>query len=91
MARKRLRRENGFLEKLQIPPDLSRRDCILTLCGSGELYIENYRCILEYQEEKIRLLTKNGILLVQGRALAISSYTGEEMYITGRIQEIILS
>lgn len=79
------------MEKLQIPPDLSRRDCILTLCGSDELYVENYRCILEYREEEIRLLVRNGMLLIRGGCLMISSYTGEEMYITGKIQEIILS
>ncbi len=84
-------RKAGFLEKLQIPPDLSRRDCILTLCGSGELYIENYRCILDYREQEIKLLTRKGVLFVRGSGLVISSYTGEEMYITGKIREISLS
>lgn len=76
---------------LQIPPDLSRKDCILTLCGSGELYLENYQKILEYREDKIRVLTKNGILSVAGKGLVIASYTGEEMYVTGLIREILLN
>ena len=91
MSRQRRESRKGFLERLQIPPDLSRKDCILTLCGSGELYVENYRCILEYLETEIRLLTRNGTLLITGMWLTISSYTGEEMYITGKIQKISLS
>lgn len=90
MKKKNAASRNGVLEMLQIPPDLSRRDCILTLCGCGELYVENYRRILEYREEKIRILTKNGILAVGGKRLIIASYTGEEMYVTGVIREITL-
>ena len=77
-----------MLEAMQVPPDLSRRDCIMTLYGSCELCIENYRHILEYQDEKIRILTKHGRISICGKRLLISSYTSDEMYITGQIQEI---
>ena len=76
------------LEAMQIPPDLARKDCILTLCGNSELYIENYRRILEYQDEIVRILTRNGLLDVSGRDLEVASYSQDEMYITGRIEEI---
>ena len=80
----------GVMEILQIPPDLAKKDCILTLCGRGELYIENYRKILEYKEDRIRILTRNGRLSVEGADLAIASYTGEEMYVTGRIRSLAI-
>lgn len=90
MKKKRPNPGVRMLEAMQIPPDLSRRDCILNLCGGKELYIENYRHILEYQEEEIRVLTKNGKVSIRGKRLTIQSYTQDEMYITGQIQEIAI-
>ena len=37
-------------DSLQIPKDLSYRESVLTLTGSRELYIENYKCIRQYQD-----------------------------------------
>ena len=85
MSRQRRESRKGFLERLQIPPDLSRKDCILTLCGSGELYVENYRCILFYGEDRIRLQTKTCRVEIRGLELQIVYYTGEAMKITGKI------
>ena len=31
-------------DSLQIPKDLSYKEAVLTLTGSRELYIENYKC-----------------------------------------------
>ena len=90
MKKKRRKPGARVLEAMQIPPDLARRDCILTLCGGNEIYIENYRHILEYQEDEIRVLTKNGKVSVRGKRLAIISYTSDDMYITGQIQEIAI-
>ena len=90
MKKKRKNPGARVLEAMQIPPDLARRDCILTLCGGNEVYIENYRHILEYQEGEIRVLTKNGKVSVRGKRLAIINYTSDEMYITGQIQEIAI-
>ena len=37
-------------DSLQIPKDLSYQDPVLTLTGARELYIENYKCIRQYQD-----------------------------------------
>ncbi|MFR6332822.1 MAG: YabP/YqfC family sporulation protein [Eisenbergiella sp.] len=47
--------------------------------GSSELYIENYRRILEYREKSIRILTRSGRLEVCGQGLTVTSYTMDEM------------
>ena len=87
MERKR-RSGSRMLEAMQVPPDLARKDCIVILCGSSELYIENYRRILEYREKSIRILTRSGRLEICGQGLTVTSYTMDEMYITGRIEQI---
>ena len=37
-------------DSLQIPKDLSYGESVLTLTGSRELYIENYKCIRKYED-----------------------------------------
>ena len=51
--------------------------------------MENYKGILEYSNEKIRLQTKTCKLLLCGKNLKIDYYTNEEMKITGFINQIM--
>ena len=70
----------------QIPKDLS--DGAVLVTGQEELCIENYRGIIEYTDSRLMLQTKNCRLEVLGKNLFISYYTGEEMKVTGHIEQI---
>ena len=61
---------------------------IVTVTGRREAVIANYRGILEYEDSKIRIQTKNCRILISGAHLAIDYYTSEEMKITGFINTI---
>lgn len=76
-------------DSLQIPRDLSYRESVLTLTGSRELYIENYKCIRQYQDTCIILLSKQNKIQIEGRKLVIVYYTDVEMKITGVICRIL--
>lgn len=80
--------ENSLFEKLQLPKDITRGAFILTAIGNEELYIENYKGILEYTSTCIRIQGKNTYILVEGRNLKIDHYTEEDMLIKGRIISI---
>lgn len=60
----------------------------MTATGQEELCIENYRGIIEYTDSRLMLQTKNCRLEVLGKNLFISYYTGEEMKVTGHIEQI---
>ena len=51
--------------------------------------MENYRGIIEYTREKIRLQAKGCQVTVRGERLAVEYYTHEEMKITGVIEGIL--
>ena len=51
--------------------------------------IENYRRILAIDEHQIRLLTRNGILVLEGSQLVIASYSPEEMKIRGHVKRAL--
>ena len=44
---------------------------VVTVTGRTDLVIENYKGILEYRQDKIRLLLKHGQLEITGRELKI--------------------
>lgn len=78
-----------MVEALELPKDLFFGAVILTVTGREEAIIENYKGILEYSTEVIRLQTKTCKLLLSGKNLKIAYYTNEEMKITGFIDQII--
>lgn len=75
-------------EKLKLPKDLVMGAAVLTVTGKSEAYVENYRGIIEYTEEKIRLQTKTCQIILTGAKLHIDYYTEDEMKISGQIGEI---
>lgn len=87
------RKLGDFSEKLgdslQIPKDLAYKEAVLTLTGSRELYIENYKCILQYQDTCIILLSKRNKIQIEGKNLLILYYTDVEMKISGTINKIL--
>ena len=84
---KNTRKEN-LVESLQLPKDLLLGSVLLTITGQKEAYIENYRGIIEYTSQQIRLQTKTCQLIIIGCNLSIDYYSNEEMKITGMIYEI---
>lgn len=76
-------------DSLQIPKDLSYQEAVLTMTGSKELYIENYRCIRQYRDTCIILLSGKTKIQIEGTKLVIVYYTDVEMKIAGNICKIM--
>lgn len=88
MSRKSGSYKERFVTSMEIPEDLAFQEVLLSVTGNTRLCIENYRSILRYTPCCILVLTKNGKLLIQGKALEIQSYSNDEMIISGHITEI---
>ncbi|MEJ8733249.1 sporulation protein YqfC [uncultured Clostridium sp.] len=71
-----------------MPKDVVLGASVITVLGTSEVCIENYRGILEYTENLIRVQTKERRIKLSGKHLQIAYYTNDEMKITGRIQTI---
>ena len=68
-----------LVETLELPRDLFFGSVILTVTGQEEIIVENYKGILEYTRESIRLQTKTCRLFLSGKNLKIVYYTNDEM------------
>lgn len=75
---------------LELAPDLDSGETKISLTGSGEAVIENYKGILQYTDSEILLQSLRGKVLLRGRNLEIVWYTSLEMKITGSIFSILL-
>ncbi len=75
-------------ESLGLPKDTVLGAALVRSIGNRELYVENFRSIIEYTERKVRLQTKTCKLTIEGKCLFIEYYNCEEIKITGYIMAI---
>ena len=75
---------------LELAPDLNGGETKISLTGSGEAVIENYKGILQYTDSEILIQSLRGKVLLRGKNMEIVWYTSLEMKITGSIFSILL-
>ena len=75
-------------EALELPKELLLNLPLLSLIGREEITIENYKGILEYSEEAVRIGTAAGIIELSGSALCLKQLSAEVMVVTGRLDGI---
>lgn len=88
ITRKRVKNEEDFASHKTMFSNA--RDAVLglpviTVIGNREMYIENYRSIIYYDCECIKLKTRLGMICIQGADLQIAYYDDEEIMIKGKI------
>lgn len=80
--------KNRISEFSELPKDVVLGIPMLTMIGQMELIVENYRGIIEYTDNLVRIHTKDGQIRVIGNDLKVDYYTNDEMKITGCIVSV---
>ncbi len=80
--------KSSFARNFDVTRDTMLGMPIITAIGNCQIYIENFKSIMEYRCDLIKLLTKRGMVLVYGDCLEILYYDDEEISIKGRIKKI---
>lgn len=75
-------------EALELPKEITLDLPLITVLGKEEISIENYKGMLEYSDEKVRINTSSGIIKLEGRGFYIRSITSECVIITGNIMKL---
>ena len=83
--------KSKIAEKLNIPQDISDGLPIVTVTGKNEIYVENYKGIIEYGKCCIKIQTKVCRITFSGKNLEIVYYTNVDMKITGEIESVCYS
>lgn len=75
-------------EFLELPKEIVMDISKITLYGNNNMLIENYKGIIEYENDRLRINTKEGIIRVTGNKLFIKEITSEDLLIYGEITSI---
>ena len=82
--------KNRFNEISDISEELTMGLAKIVILGNKECMIENYKGIIQYENEKIKLKTTSGNVLVEGNDLHINEIGEGEMLIKGKITNLNL-
>lgn len=72
----------------RISEDVLAKAPIITSHGNYRVYIENYRKIIEYTDQQIKILTKTGKISISGEKLVIAYYEEDDLCIIGNIFKV---
>ena len=72
-------------EMTEIPKDFMMNMPRVTILGNREIYVDNYKGLLEYSQEVIRLLTTNKIISIKGDGLLITRIVEDAIFVGGNI------
>lgn len=74
-----------FSEILDLPKEIVLNIPKMTLVGNGDMMLENYKSIIEYDNDRIRINTGIGVVRITGSRLCIREITSEDIIISGEI------
>ena len=75
----------GIAEALDVPLDALCDVPRTEIVGKSEVVIENFRGILDYNDDSFKINTKSGIIKIEGTDLVIESITDESVCLKGNI------
>ena len=78
----------NMTEALELPKEILLNLPLIYLVGREEVTIENYRGILEYSEEVVRVGTAAGVLWLQGKNLCLKQLSAECIVVTGAVESL---
>ena len=74
--------------RLNLPKDVVLGASIMHITGQHELYIENYKSIIEYTDVMIKVQARTSKVYIYGKNLHIEYFNNDDMKISGRIKNI---
>jgi sporulation protein YqfC len=73
-------------DSFELPKDVIMNLPKLSIGGNREIYIENYKGILEYTAEEIRLSTTIGVVRIAGKNLNIDRIRLNDIFVSGHFR-----
>lgn len=73
---------------LEVPEEIISDRPKITTVGRKEVFIENYRGIIEFTNEIVKINSNYGIITITGKNMKIREITNEDIIITGDIDNI---
>ena len=82
--------KKGVSSVLELPKEIVLNLPLITLVGNEDLCIENYKGLIEYTDEKVRISTNAGVVRIEGKGLWLKKIITENILLGGKITKIEL-
>ena len=79
----------SLAQYLGIPRDAALGMPLIYMVGNCEVHIENFKALIEYELCRIRILSKKGIICINGSCLEIIYMDKEEIEVKGKILSVL--
>lgn len=87
--KKHKRKQYSKLDSLlEMPREVVSSDVKITILGFNEIFIENYKNILEYGDVFVKINTFDGTIHIHGFNLKLEQMTDDDIKVTGKIDSI---
>lgn len=73
---------------LNLPPDVTDGTTIVNLYGNQSAIVENFKSIIQYTPNEIKLQGKHNKLMIEGENLEIQRFTADDCKILGDIRMV---
>jgi sporulation protein YqfC len=80
--------KRNIASALALPKEIVLDLPMITILGNEELTIENYKGVIEYGDESVRVNTTRGVIRIEGRKLILKQITTEVISVSGGIKKI---
>ncbi|PLT30964.1 sporulation protein YqfC [Peribacillus deserti] len=77
-----------MMKSMDLPHDVIMDLPRITMIGQLHIYIENHRGLLTFTDTELRLMLKNGQLLIKGNSFSIKAILPEEILLEGKIDHV---
>jgi sporulation protein YqfC len=88
MKRWRNKVKRWITNQMELPADVTMDLPRITMIGQIHIYIENHRGLLSFSDKELRLLLKQGQLLIKGHSFVIKTILPEEILLEGKIDQV---
>ena len=88
MKKRKFKKYTKLEKMLEIPREVVSSDVKITILGFDEIYIENYKNILEYGDFLAKINIFNGTININGFDLNLEQMTDDDIKVTGKIDSI---
>lgn len=78
----------NMTEALELPKEIILNLPLISLIGREEVTIENYKGILEYSGDVLRIGTAAGVLRLRGKTLCLKQLSAECIVVTGTVESV---
>ena len=78
-------------EMTEIPKDFMMNMPRVTILGNREICVDNYKGLLMYSDELVKLLTTNKIISIKGENLLITRILEDMIFVGGNILSVEFS